>query len=395
MRVFQINTVYNTGSTGRIVAQLKHTVEAAGGACIAAYGRGNAKEQNTYKIGSTADMYMHAFLTRITDKTAFYSNCRTQKMIKKIKEFSPDVIHLHNLHGYYLNIEILFDFLKNYGKPVIWTLHDCWAFTGHCAFYTSIECEKWQTHCSKCAKKKEYPASNLRDNSEQNFTRKRRAFTGIANMTIVTPSEWLAGEVKNSFLKEYEVRVIPNGVDTGMFRPMGADSGQIQKPEGKEILLGVANEWSERKGLKDFIAISERVDDSYAVVLVGVGDKEMSQIPNRVIGIKKTNNVSELAKLYSEALVLINPTYEDNFPSVNLEALACGTPVITYRTGGSPEAIDEKTGICVEPGDIDGILEAIDKVRHISQSDCRKRGEEFDQKIRFEQYYQLYKSVVC
>lgn len=394
MKVFQINTVYNTGSTGRIAAQLKHTVEAAGGECIAAYGRGMSEEQNTYKIGSAADMYLHAFLTRATDKTAFYSNSRTKKLIGKIKEFNPDVIHLHNLHGYYLNIEILFDFLRGYDKPVIWTLHDCWPFTGHCAFYTSIECEKWKTHCSKCGKKNEYPASRIKDNSWQNFDRKKAAFTGVENMTIVTPSNWLAKEVEKSFLGEYEISVIPNGVDTELFSPTVGKIRRTLNLEGKDILLGVANEWSERKGLKDFIAISERLDDSYAVVLVGLGDREMAQIPNRIVGIRKTNNVSELAELYSEALVLINPTYEDNFPTVNLEALACGTPVITYRTGGSPEAIDKETGVCVEPGDVDGILEAIDSIRQISKADCRERGKQFDQKIRFKEYYRLYESVI-
>ena len=219
MKVFQINTVYNVGSTGRIAAQLKHEIENIDGECVVAYGRGRSDEINTYRVGTNIDLYSHVLMTRVTDKAGFYSKKSTQELIIRIKEFEPEIIHLHNLHGYFLHLGILFEFLKDYGKPVVWTLHDCWAFTGHCAHYASIHCDKWKSHCFQCARKKEYPASYWLDNSWKNYEKKRELFLGIRNMVIVTPSEWLAREVKKSFLGEYIVKVIRNGIYTKVFVP--------------------------------------------------------------------------------------------------------------------------------------------------------------------------------
>lgn len=394
MKVFQINTVYSTGSTGHIVAQLKHTIEETGGECLAAYGRGCSSEKNTYKIGSGRDEYYHALMTRFTDRTGFYSNRCTKKLICELKSFCPDIIHLHNLHGYYLNIEILFDFLKEYHKPVIWTLHDSWPYTGHCAFYSAANCEKWKIQCVNCSKQKEYPASRFADNSRENYERKRKAFTGVERMRIVTPSHWLAEEVKQSFLKDYCVQVIPNGIDTDVFKAVKGNVREKWKLGEKDIILGVASIWADRKGLKDFCSLASMLDHRYVIVLVGLSQKQIANLPENIIGIERTENMQELAQLYSEALVFVNPTYEDNFPSVNLEALACGTPVITYRTGGSPEAIDDKTGICVEVGDIEAVTVSIEKIRLFSREDCRMRGLTFEKTLRFREYIELYELMM-
>ena len=394
MKVFQINTVYNTGSTGRIAAQIKHAVEANGGECITAYGRGFSEEKNTFKIGSKADMYIHALMTRITDKTAFYSKKNTKRLIERIKEFAPDIIHLHNLHGYYVNVELLFDFFKEYDKPIVWTLHDCWTFTGHCPYYSAVACEQWKEHCTRCPQKRKYPASMLLDNCKQNFERKQKAFRGVSKMVFVTPSKWLEEEVKKSFLREYQVEVIPNGIDTTVFIPTTGDIRKRLNLEGKRIILAVANEWSERKGLSDFFKVAEQLDEKYAIVMVGLDEKQINKLPSQIVGIQKTNNVQELAELYTEAQVFLNLTYEDNFPSVNLEALACGTPVITYKTGGSPEALDDKTGICIEQGDIEGVIKAIEQSLVLRKEDCINRGHHFDSSKRYKEYLELYSAIL-
>ena len=394
MKVLQINTVYDTGSTGRIVSQLKHLVEETGGECMAAYGRGSSMEDNTYKIGSVPDRYYHALMTRLMDRTGFYSKRRTYQLINEIRAFEPDVIHLHNLHGYYLNIEILFDFLKKSQKPVVWTLHDTWAYTGHCASYAGVKCDQWKTHCMHCVKQKEYPASRFSDNSQENFDRKRKAFTEVPNMRIITPSHWLAREVKQSFLRDYCVQVIPNGIDTNVFRPVEGNVREKWNLGDKDILLGVASRWTERKGLQDFRALSSMVDNRYIVILVGLTDKDMVNLPKNIIGIPRTEDMQELAQLYSRALAFVNLTYEDNFPTVNLEALSCGTPVITYRTGGSPEAIDEKTGLCVEVGDVQAVADSLEKIRILSRENCRQRGMTFDKARCFHEYIKIYEQMM-
>lgn len=364
MKVFEINVVYGTGSTGRIVASLKHAIESEGGECIAAYGRGNLLETGTYRIGSDLDMYLHALLTRITDKTAFYSKRSTKKLIKEIRRFEPDVIHLHNLHGYFLNIEILFDFLKKYGKPVVWTLHDCWAFTGHCPYFTYVRCERWKSRCYECIQKQQYPASRWKDNSRQNHERKQKAFTGMERLTLVTPSNWLRDLLEESFLKSYCVRVIHNGVDVSRFRPTESSFRSRYHLGDKFLLLGVANLWSsERKGLSDFIRLAEKLEDDCVIILVGTPGRPLADLPERILSIPHTENIDELVEIYSSADIFLNLTYEDNYPTVNLEALACGTPVLTYASGGSPESVSKKSGFVVKPGDLDAVMECIIQYR--------------------------------
>ena len=345
MRVLQINSVCGIRSTGRICTDLADVLLQDGHECKIAYGRESVPEKYrkiAVRIGNDLDAKMHALQSRIFDNAGFGSRLATEKFIEWVKEYNPDIIHLHNIHGYYINIEVLFKYLAESNKPVIWTLHDCWACTGHCAYFSYVKCDKWKTGCFNCPQKKRYPLSLLWDASKQNWQKKKALFTSVKNMTLVTPSKWLANEVKKSFLSNYPMNVIANGIDLDVFKPTPSDFKEKNGLVGKKIILGVASSWSECKGLKDFIELSKILDEKYKIVLVGLSGNQIKELPENVMAISRTNNVKELAEIYTAADIFFNPTYEDNFPTVNLEAQACGTPVITYRTGGSVESVPEK-----------------------------------------------------
>ena len=336
-RILFINSVCN-GSTGTICKNLYKAAKEAGHTCCIAYGRGNAPEGfNTIKIGNQLDIYLHVLKARLFDASGFGSKKATKSFIKQIEEFKPDVIHLHNIHGYYVNIEILFNYLKQHPEiKKIWTLHDCWSFTGHCAYYTYAKCDKWQTCCKgNCPNKKEYPQT-IFSNVKSNFNKKREIFSDVENMILITPSRWLKKEVEKSYLKDYPIEVINN--DTNVFKPTPSAIKQQYGIEDKKVILGVASIWDKRKGLDTFIELSKELDDQYQIVLIGLNKKQIEQLPTNIIGISRTENVQELVKWYSAADVFFNPTLEDNYPTTNLESIACGTPVITFNTGGSPES---------------------------------------------------------
>lgn len=339
MRVLQINSVCGYGSTGNIVVDLYHELKKQGHECCIAYGRGTAPDDvDSYRIGTDLDVYVHGVMSRLTDKHGFYSTHATKKFVKWMEEYNPDVIHLHNLHGYYINIEVLFEALKQMDKPVVWTLHDCWAFTGHCAYFDYVDCDKWKIQCKKCPQKKEYPTSYWLDNSRVNFVRKKNIICALRNLTVVTPSHWLCDLVKQSYLHNYRTTVIHNGIDLNTFQPTASKFRERYGLEGKTVILGVASEWTRRKGIQDFFRLSNMLDDSYRIVLIGHLDEKIRRVGN-ILYIERTTDRKELAAWYTTADVFFNPTYEDNYPTVNLEAQACGTPVITYDTGGSPEGL--------------------------------------------------------
>lgn len=390
MRVFQINTVYNSGSTGRIVADLKHMLEENGHECFVAYGRGNSAEPNTECVSNKLDLYHHALMTRLTDKTGFYSKGATRKLIKRIEEFQPDIVHLHNIHGYYLNIEMLFRYLKKINKPIVWTLHDCWPFTGHCAYFDMVGCNKWMKECTNCPALKEYPKS-VSDNSKENYKRKKELFTGMKELTIVTPSKWLATIVEDSFLGKYTTKVINNGIDIETFKPTYGEIREKYCLENKKVILGVASVWDKRKGLDDFIKLADCIDDETVIVLVGLTSKQIESLPGNVVGIARTESKKELAELYTLANVLFNPTYEDNYPTVNLEALACGTPVITYASGGSCESAFLDENDAVKKGDYRSAFEKIQSGTIKNQ--LVHRGSISLESMK-EQYLKLYAKII-
>ena len=352
-RILFINSVCN-GSTGTICKNLYKAAKEAGHTCCIAYGRGNAPEGfNTIKIGNRLDIYLHVLKARLFDASGFGSKKATKDLIKQIEEFKPDVIHLHNIHGYYVNIEILFNYLKQHPEiKKIWTLHDCWTFTGHCSHYTYRKCNKWQTCCNgNCPNKKEYPKSWV-SNIKSNFNRKKDIFNNVENVILITPSKWLKKEVEKSYLKDYPIEVINNGVDTNVFKPTPSNIKQQYGLEDKKVILGVSSVWNKMKGLDTFIELSRELDNQYQIVLIGLNKKQIEQLPTNIIGISRTENVQELVKWYSAADVFFNPTLEDTYPTTNLEAIACGTPVITFNTGGSPESAFAGEDNIIEKKDI-------------------------------------------
>mgnify|MGYP004655867499 CR=1 FL=1 len=390
-KLVQINVVCN-GSTGRIMEQIQKTAEEHGYEAYSFYGRGKPSNDKCFKIGNMFDVLWNVFLTRVFDKHGYGSKRATKKLVEKIKKIDPDVIQLHNLHGYYLNLDILFEYLKTCNKKIFWTLHDCWAFTGHCSHFTYPKCEQWKTGCKKCIRKEDYPASLGFDNSEKNFKHKKDLFTGIKGLELITPSEWLKNLVEQSFLKEYTVTVINNGINLEQFKPTNT-IGIYRKyniPKDKKIILGVAAVWSKQKGLEDFIKLSKVIDNDFVIVLVGLNEKQIRGLPKNVIGIKRTESIEELSNIYTNAAVFINFTYEDNFPTTNLEALACGTPVITYNTGGSPESINYECGIVLEKLIPDEVLKNINRIENMKKQDCIKQATLFNGAQKYEQYIEKY-----
>lgn len=398
--IFQISSEVNSGSVGRIAEQIGEQVIQNGWKSYIAFARDNQPSlSQTIRIGGKFDLIRHALLTRLTDYHGFGSIKATKELIKIVNKINPDLIHLQHLHGYYINIELLFEYLSKSKIPVVWTFHDCWSFTGHCAHYEFVNCQKWQTQCEKCPQIHEYPKSFV-DNSYENYNKKKQIFNSVNNMTIVPVSNWLGDETKKSFLKNQKIKVIQNGIDIEKFNIR--TNNQVKERynlENKFLILGVASPWNNRKGLKYFVELSKRLPNDYQIILVGLTKQQINELPSNIIGIERTESVKELADLYSVANVFINPTLEDTFPTTNLEALACGTPVVTFRSGGSPEAVSEETGIVVEKEDLNGLEKAIYKIKEKNkeyyQVVCRQRAEKyFDKKKCFSKYIKLYQEIL-
>ena len=352
MRVLIINCVCGIRSTGRIVTDIAKEYILQGHTCRIAYGREQVPEEYrsiSYRIGTHWGVWLHALQARLLDNEGFSAKQATKKFIKWADNYNPDILWLHNIHGYYLNIESLFKWIKS--RPhmqVKWTLHDCWAFTGHCVHFSYAGCNRWQDQCHHCMQSKEYPKSLLVDNSRRNYLRKKNAFQGVKDMTIITPSQWLADLVKKSFLKEYSIEVRHNTIDRSLFKPTFGDFRERLGLTEKKIVLGVASVWGERKGLGDFIQLSHMLSpDHYAIVLVGLDNKQTKRLPKSIISIPRTNCIRELAEIYSAADVFVNPSKEETFGLTTLEALCCGTPAVVYRDTACEEVVKTYGGIAV------------------------------------------------
>ena len=401
MKVVEINSLHN-GSTGTIMRNIAKTA-IEHGICVKTYSTYNyslgerlSREkmpelENHEYYGSSLERAVHVYLGIITGLNGFFSVFSTLRLLRNINKNAPDIIHIHNIHQYCINIPLLFAYVKKHKIPLIWTLHDCWSFTGHCAHFDMINCNKWKNGCFSCPIYRYYPVS-LFDNSRMMYSLKKSLFNKCKNMTIVTPSEWLANCVSESFLKNKTVRVINNGIDLSVFR-------EYEKNENSDVLeiLGVASSWDETKGLDVFIELSKRLNKNYRITLVGTNDLIDKKLPPAIVSIHKTENREELARLYSSADVFVNPTLEDTFPTVNIEALACGTPVITFKTGGASEIIDETCGIAIEKGNINELCTAIEnysKSRNISRDACRRRAENYSEEKKFLEYVELYRELM-
>lgn len=395
--LLQINITANWGSTGKIAEQIGQCAISHGWKSYIAYGRMmNPSKNRLIKIGSKFDVYEHYIESRILDNEGLASRRATKKFIKILDEIKPDVVHLHNIHDHFLNYRLLFCYLMKRKIPVVWTMHDLWAITGHC-MYIPCGCMHWKDECHNCPLIQRFSL----DHSRKNHRLKKKLLASIQSLTIVPVSEWLADNIRQSCLKDRPIKVIHNGIDIHTFSPQNLDIYEkygINKK--KKIILGVAVIWNERKGLNDFYELAHKLDpDKYTIVIVGklIEDVKKIKVGCQMIFVKQTQNALELAQLYSSALVFVNPTYQDNYPTTNLEAIACGTPVITYRTGGSPEAVNEKTGIVIEQGDINALVAAIQQITEhpLSEVDCRRNAEKyFDKDKCFVEYLKLYKSLI-
>ena len=355
LRYVQINSFYN-GSTGTIMRRLHGQLTEHGIDSYVFWGRRHETINDHERCCATKLGYLsHGVRARLSGKAGFYSRSDTAKLLKRLDEIDPDVVHLHNIHGYYVNIEMLFEWLASHRCQVRWTLHDCWAFTGHCAHFTYVNCAQWKSHCAcseKCPQLKEYPKTFAGSGScKWCYEKKRRIFTLVEpeRMTLITPSHWLEGLVNQSFLAEYPIEVRHNAIDKTIFKPTSSDFRERYGIGDRFMILGVASPWTERKGLGDFMRLARELDhEKFAIVLVGLSDKQIKQLPGDIVGLMRTNSTQELAGIYSTADVFFNPTVEDNFPTVNLEAEACGTPVVTYDTGGCSETISLVGSRCVK-----------------------------------------------
>jgi len=399
--LIQINTAGNSGSVGRMVEEIGQIAIQNKWESYIAYGRNEKPAQSrVIKIGSAFVFYLHVLQTRFFDRHGLGSRRATQKLIKTIKKIKPDIIHLHNLHGYYLNIKVLFEYLSESGMSVIWTFYDCWPMTGHCTYFDYVNCQKWKTACSHCPQKKSYPASYFIDRSKKNFLLKKEFFTSKKRMSIISNSQWLENIISQSFFKNYPVHVINSGIDINVFKPrVNITIRARYKIENKFIVLGVANQWVPRKGLSDFLELSKMISSDEIIILIGLSQHQIKNLPTNIIGIPRTESTIELAEWYSTSNVFLNPTWEDNFPTTNLEALACGLPVITYKTGGSVESVSNTTGIIAEKGNIIGLLESIRTIKKngkVAYSNaCRERAIQlYNKNDRYLDYLHLYDSML-
>ena len=405
-KLLQINPVIRVNtSTGRIMQEIGELAMQNGWECHIAYskGRDGIREcrSDIIPVGNKWSTAWHGIVTRLFDRHGLASSHATRQFVRKIEKISPDVVHIHNIHGYFLNYQILFDYLSKAGIPVVWTVHDCWLYTGHCYYYSFAGCDRWQTGCHHCPQKKEFPTSLFCDRSRRNFEDKKAAFTSMPldRMTIVPVSEWIRNEMRRSFLNAYPFRVIHNGINTDIFNIY--DDRQVRTAFGlgdRHILLGVASIWSREKGLDDFIRMAGMLNEDEVVVLVGIKPEDRKRLPDNVVGIARTENIRQLAELYAAADVFVNPTWQDNYPTVNMEAIACGTPVVTYRTGGSVEVITPSTGMIVEQGNLNELLKSIREIESKGkasyQEACRKYALlNFKKEDRYMEYLRLYEEL--
>ena len=396
MKVLQINPVSGIRSTGRICLEVAKLLEKRGDECMILYGRehaGKEAEQYSLKCGNIVTNVLHYLTYMLTDNEGKGSYFTTGRFIKAIRAFGPDVIHIHNLHGHYINYGRLFRFLAKENIPVLFSFYDCWMFTGGCTHFDYIGCEKWKTLCSHCPNQSKYPLDRyLPDHSKKNYLKKMRAMQSVKKKILSPGSEWMEGLVRQSFLKENEIVTVQSGIDLGRF--VHKDSDIAKKHHlTKKIILLVASQWTMQKGLAYVKPLAEKIGDRYHIVLIGeLRDKQFT-LPDHVLHIEQTHDQEEMIMWYSAASVYVNVTLQETLGLTNIEALACGTPVVTFDSGGCKECVDPSCGIVVSRGDFDGLYEGIISVLEnggFSPEACRKKSENFDKNQCYQKYLALY-----
>lgn len=402
--LLQINCCNNVYSTGKIVGDIGGLVVKKGWKSYIAYQR-DYKESlsEPIVIGNMVDWCLNGLEQRIFDNTGFGigSFFSTKKLIKKIEEIKPDIIHLHVLVGYYLHFKLLFRYLSKLDIPVVWTLHSCWEMTGHCTHFDYEGCYRWKTECHDCPLKKDYPQSFLFDRSRKNYRQKKELFTSLKNLHLVAVSKWLGGVVSESFFKEKPIHIIFNGIDLKSFRPLEnvASLKQQYHLEGKFVALGVSSSWQPKKGQYDYYLLAEKLPSDYVIVMIGLSEKQIKELPKNIIGVKKTTSVEELRNYYCLSDVVLNLSYEETFGLTTVEGMACGTPSIVYDRTASPELVTHETGFVVKAGDIDGILRCINIIKEKGKSSyeaaCRNRAVYYyDKDKNFQLYLDLYDNLL-
>ena len=401
--LLQINATLNWGSTGRIAEQIALLAEKQGWSCYIAHGAryANVSHIMSFQIGSRTDNYLHAMKSTLLGMHGLGSSLATKRLIKIIQEIEPDIIHLHNIHGYYLNYKILFKYLKKSNIPVVWTFHDCWAMTGQCTHFASVGCEKWRcgNGCNHCPLLRTAYKTYC-DRTKKNWLLKKQVFGSIDNLTIVPVSHWLESVVRESYLKDKHIRTIYNGVDTNVFHPIPLEELSLNKYdiEKTKYVMAAATDWSDKKGLSDYCKLAALMPQNTQIVLVGLEEEQCQEVKKyEVTGIKRTNNVEELVNLYNGASVVMNLSYEETFGLTTVEGFACGVPSIVYRATASPELVTPETGIIVEPGDIEGVAKAVEEIisKEKPVKTCRERAVQFfNKEDRFQEYIDLYNELI-
>ena len=396
MKVLTINTA-PYGSVARIAIETAELAEKHNIEVRLSFGYSSHPIESKYvyyHTGNFLSSVIDMILSRMTGLMGTFSFLYTLMYLRKIKKYNPDIIHLHNLHGC-MNLGLIMDYIKKYKKPVIWTFHDCWALTGHCVHFDYVQCMKWKSNCHHCPIYRSFPEAYI-DNSRYMHKKKKQWFSNLEKAILVAPSYWMSEQIKESYLSNYPIKVIQNGINLSTFKISKSNFKQKYKINTKFILLGVAFGWGPKKGLDTFIRLANDLIDEFQVVLVGTNKESEKCLPSNIISIHATQNQAELAEIYNGADLFVNLTREDTFPTVNIEALACGTPVITYRTGGSPEIIDETCGCVVEKDNYNSLIKKIREIKEkkpYNANDCRRRAEQFDKNDRFMDYIKLYKKI--
>lgn len=421
MRIAYIN-VTSVMSTGRIAVELCRMAEAGGHRALLCHARGTCPgDVPSLRVGNRMDTAAHALLARVTDRAGFYSRRSTRQLVSELEKYKPDLVHLHNIHGYYLHLPTLFEYLKRNDIPTVWTLHDCWAFTGHCAYYTMAEgapppdgerrraacgegCERWLNGCGNCVLLREYPRSWLVDQSARNWREKRALFSGVPHMVLVTPSEWLKDQVKRSFLGSYPVYALPNGIDLTAFAPCVDENFMrdtarfygLDKAGNRPLIISAASAWDGRKGLDDLIELSEVLGEDYCVAAVGLDEYQIRSLPpHTVLGVPPTGNLNDLCALYTAADLYISLSHGETMGMTLVEALACGTQVLCYDTTAMPEIVTPEVGEVAPMGDMDAVADAVRRLcrSHKSPADCRARAAAYAAPLRFGAYLKLYHNM--
>ncbi len=394
MKILQINTVYGQGSTGKIARELHDLCLQQGMQCLTGH-RCGPEMPDAVAISTGFDSRLHGLLARFTMFKGCFSYFRTKRFLKQVKAWGPDVVHLHNLHGSYVHIGLLMDYIRKNRLPVVFTLHDCWSFTAICSHYTVAGCDRWKTGCRHCPQRKKFSSCPV-DLTKQVWRLKKKWFTGLEKALVVAPSRWLADQASQSYLKDHPVRVIHNGIDLEVFRPTPSDFRAAHGLEQCKLVLGVSFGWSYGKGLDVMEALARRLPQDYRLVLVGTDAQTQKGLPENILCIHRTHNQQELARIYTAADVFVNASREETYPTVNLEALACGTPVVTFRTGGSPETVDSTCGAVVEAGDVDALLGQILRIcreQPYPEAACLTRAKRFGKNERLNEYLDLYRQI--